>query len=51
MILLESKPDRAQALGGGAGFYQERSQAKGKVVITKMPTAPWYCTIPPSQVF
>lgn len=36
MILLESKPDRAQALGG-PGFYQERSQTKGKVVITKMP--------------
>lgn len=36
MIFLESKSDRAQALGG-PGFYQERPQAKGKVVITKMP--------------
>lgn len=39
MIFLESKPDRAQAWGAGEGvcFYQERSQTKGKVVITKMP--------------
>lgn len=36
MIFLESKSDRAQAWGGGAGFYQERSQAKGRAVITKM---------------
>lgn len=60
MIFLESKSDRAQAWGRGAGFYQERSQAKGRAVITKMAagclgpslvTAPWYCTISPSQVF
>lgn len=41
MIFLESKPDRAQA-----GLYQERSQTKGKVVITEMPAG---CLGPPGH--